>query len=117
MALSTQPVDLLRSGHSAATELHRFMYQRGSLLSLCSSNERDATIYANGLQPPRGGLLRELRREEHPTTGKVSPLGVKGMGESDCTASIPSLSVQHLAMPRTPTKRWRAMQVTKQATN
>lgn len=71
---------------------------------------------------PRAGLIRELRGEEHPTVSKVSPLGVKGMGESGCTASIPSLvdavidalrplGVQKLDMPLTPSKLWAAMQV------
>jgi carbon-monoxide dehydrogenase large subunit len=73
---------------------------------------------------PRAGLIRELRGEEHPTVSKVSPLGVKGMGESGCTASIPSLvdavidalrplGVQKLDMPLTPSKLWAAMQATK----
>ncbi len=74
---------------------------------------------------PRAGLLRELRGEEHPTVSKVSPLGVKGMGESGCTASIPSLvdatidalrplGVQKLDMPLTPAKLWHAVQAVKQ---
>jgi carbon-monoxide dehydrogenase large subunit len=69
---------------------------------------------------PRAGLLRELRGEEHPTASKVSPLGVKGMGESGCTASIPVLvaatidalrpfGVQHLDMPLTPATLWHAI--------
>ena len=73
---------------------------------------------------PRAGLVRELRGEEHPTTSKVSPLGVKGVGESGCTASIPSLvnatmdalrtvGVKHLDMPMTPSRLWRAMQAGK----
>ena len=40
---------------------------------------------------PRAGMLRELRGEEHPTPSKISPLGVKGVGESGCTASLPVL--------------------------
>ena len=75
---------------------------------------------------PRASLLRELRGEEHPTTSKVSPLGVKGMGESGCTASIPSLvsavldalrpfGISKLDMPLTPAKLWHAMQPVKQA--
>jgi aerobic carbon-monoxide dehydrogenase large subunit len=70
---------------------------------------------------PRAGLVPELRGEEHATTSKVSPLGVKGVGESGCTASIPSLvsatldalgtvGVRHLDMPLTPSRIWRAMQ-------
>jgi len=73
---------------------------------------------------PRAGLVPELRGEEHATTSKVSPLGVKGVGESGCTASIPSLvsavldavrpvGVKQLDMPLTPSKLWHAMQVGK----
>src|ERR1019366_4641710 len=74
---------------------------------------------------PRAGLLRELRGAEHPTPSKVSPLGVKGMGESGCTASLPALvnavidalrplGVQHLDMPLTPSRLWHAMQAAQQ---
>ncbi|MBI4194737.1 MAG: xanthine dehydrogenase family protein molybdopterin-binding subunit [Betaproteobacteria bacterium] len=70
---------------------------------------------------PRAGLVREITMEEHPTPSKVSPLGVKGMGESGCTASLPALTnavldalrplgVQHLDMPLTPAKVWHAIQ-------
>jgi aerobic carbon-monoxide dehydrogenase large subunit len=73
---------------------------------------------------PRAGLVPPIRGEEHPTESKVSPLGVKGMGESGCTASIPvlvaavidavrPLGVQHLDMPLTPAKLWNAMQLVK----
>ncbi len=69
---------------------------------------------------PRAGLIPEIRGEEHPTESKVSPLGVKGMGESGCTASIPvlvaavidavrPLGIQHLDMPLTPASLWRAI--------
>ncbi len=69
---------------------------------------------------PRAGLVPELRGIEHATTSKVSPLGVKGVGESGCTASIPSLvsatldalgtvGVKHLDMPLTPSRIWCAM--------
>jgi carbon-monoxide dehydrogenase large subunit len=70
---------------------------------------------------PRAGLVPPIRGEEHPTASKVSPLGVKGMGESGCTASIPvlvgavidavrPLGIQHLDMPLTPGRVWRAVQ-------
>jgi len=70
---------------------------------------------------PRAGLLREIRMAEHPTPSKVSPLGVKGMGESGCTASLAALTnavldalrplgVRHLDMPLTPAKVWHAIQ-------
>ena len=70
---------------------------------------------------PRAGLIREIRSEEHATPSTVSPLGVKGVGESGCTASVPvlvaavldalrPLGVTHLDMPLTPSKLWHAMQ-------
>ncbi len=73
---------------------------------------------------PRAGLLRSLRGEEHPTPSTVSPLGVKGMGESGCTASLPvlvnavidalrPLGVQHVDMPLTPSRLWHAIQAAK----
>ena len=73
---------------------------------------------------PRAGLVPEFRGEEHATVSKVSPLGVKGVGESGCTASIPSLvsavldalrplGVKHMDMPLTPARVWAAMQSTK----
>jgi aerobic carbon-monoxide dehydrogenase large subunit len=73
---------------------------------------------------PRAGLVREIRMDEHPTPSKVSPLGVKGMGESGCTASLAALTtavldalrplgVQHLDMPLTPAKVWHAIQTAK----
>jgi carbon-monoxide dehydrogenase large subunit len=69
---------------------------------------------------PRAGLLPAIRGEEHPTPSKVSPLGVKGMGESGCTASLPVLAnavidalrqrgVDRLDMPFTPSKVWHAL--------
>jgi carbon-monoxide dehydrogenase large subunit len=73
---------------------------------------------------PRAGILRGIRGEEHPTPSKVSPLGVKGMGESGCTASLPAvtnavidalrpLGIEHLDMPLTPATVWRAIQSVK----
>jgi len=75
---------------------------------------------------PRAGLLRSLRGEEHPTPSTVSPLGVKGMGESGCTASLPALTsaivdalrplgIRHIDMPMTPARLWQAIQHAKQA--
>jgi carbon-monoxide dehydrogenase large subunit len=73
---------------------------------------------------PRAGLVPDIRGVEHPTTSKLSPLGVKGVGESGCTASIPSLvdaaidalrplGVQKLDMPLTPSRLWHAMREAK----
>jgi aerobic carbon-monoxide dehydrogenase large subunit len=69
---------------------------------------------------PRAGLIPDIRGDEHPTTSTVSPLGVKGVGESGCTASIPvlvaavhdavrPLGVKQLEMPLTPARVWRAI--------
>jgi aerobic carbon-monoxide dehydrogenase large subunit len=69
---------------------------------------------------PRAGLIPDIRGEEHPTQSKVSPLGVKGVGESGCTASIPvlvgavldavrPLGIKNLDMPLTPARVWRAI--------
>jgi len=77
---------------------------------------------------PRAGMLREIRTQEHPTTSKVSPLGVKGMGESGCTASLPALAnavvdalrplgVGHLDMPMTPAKLWQAIRTARKGGN
>lgn len=73
---------------------------------------------------PRAGLVREIRGAEHPTPSKVSPLGVKGVGESGCTGSLPALAnavmdalrplgIRHLDMPLTSGKVWHAIQTAK----
>jgi carbon-monoxide dehydrogenase large subunit len=73
---------------------------------------------------PRAGIIRGIRGAEHPTVSKVSPLGVKGMGESGCTASLPAatnavidalrpLGIDRLDMPLTPATVWRAIQSAK----
>jgi carbon-monoxide dehydrogenase large subunit len=69
---------------------------------------------------PRAGLIPDIRGDEHPTKSTVSPLGVKGVGESGCTASIPvlvaavhdavrPLGVKKLDMPLTPARVWGAI--------
>jgi carbon-monoxide dehydrogenase large subunit len=70
---------------------------------------------------PRAGWLRGIKGQEHPTPSKVSPLGVKGVGESGCTGSIPAVAnavmdalgtigVGHIDMPLTPSRVWHAIQ-------
>ena len=69
---------------------------------------------------PRAGIVREIRMDEHPTPSTLSPLGVKGVGESGCTASLGCLAnavhdalaplgIGALDMPFTPAKLWRAI--------
>ena len=73
---------------------------------------------------PRAGLIPGIRMEDSPVPSASNVLGVKGVGESGCTASMPSLAnavmdalrplgVQHLDMPMTPVKVWRAIQAAK----
>ena len=75
---------------------------------------------------PRAGVIPSLRFVPRPTPSKVSPIGVKGMGESGCTASLPALvdgvldalrplGVKHLDMPLTPSKIWHALQAAKRS--
>ena len=73
---------------------------------------------------PRAGMLPEPKLGEHPTPSKVSPLGVKGMGESGCTASLGALAnamtdalrplgVPPLDMPFSPGRVWQAIAAAK----
>lgn len=73
---------------------------------------------------PRAGQLKEMRMEEHTTLSKLGPLGIKGMGESGCTASLGALvnammnalqplGVKHVDMPLTPAKVWKTIQQAK----
>jgi carbon-monoxide dehydrogenase large subunit len=70
---------------------------------------------------PRAGLVPAIRMQDSPVPSANNVLGVKGVGESGCTASIPSLAnavvdalrplgVAHLDMPLTPAKIWHAIQ-------
>jgi carbon-monoxide dehydrogenase large subunit len=69
---------------------------------------------------PRAGMLPDIEMAEHATASRVNPLGIKGMGESGCTASLPALvnavldavrplGINHLDMPLTPAKLWTAI--------
>lgn len=69
---------------------------------------------------PHAGLVPEIRMQDAPLPSVNNALGVKGVGESGCTASMPSLTnavidalrplgVQHLDMPLTPAKLWHAI--------
>jgi carbon-monoxide dehydrogenase large subunit len=69
---------------------------------------------------PRAGLVPAIQVQDYPVPSVNNALGVKGVGESGCTASIPSLAnavldavrplgVGHLDMPMTPAKLWHAI--------
>jgi aerobic carbon-monoxide dehydrogenase large subunit len=70
---------------------------------------------------PRAGRLRGIKGQEHATPSKLNPLGVKGVGESGCTGSIPAVAnavmdalqtagIGHVDMPLTPSRVWHALQ-------
>jgi aerobic carbon-monoxide dehydrogenase large subunit len=74
---------------------------------------------------PRAGLLPDIRMDEYATASRVNPLGIKGMGESGCTASLGALvnavldavrplGIHHLDMPLTSAKLWGAISAAKQ---
>jgi aerobic carbon-monoxide dehydrogenase large subunit len=94
------------------------VYDRGSG-QLLTGSFMDYTM-------PRAGLVRGIRGAEHPTPSQVSPLGVKGVGESGCTGSLPALAnavmnalrplgIEHVDMPLTSSKVWHAIQGSKTA--
>ncbi len=73
---------------------------------------------------PKAGWIRDMKIYDHATFGTISPLGVKGMGESGCTASLAALTnavmnalrplgVQPLDMPLTAPKLWHAITAAK----
>ncbi len=73
---------------------------------------------------PRAGLIRDIQVHEHPVPSKTNALGAKGVGESGCVASLPTLvnatldalrplGIRHLNMPLTPSKIWHAIHATK----
>jgi len=73
---------------------------------------------------PKAGWIKDITIAEHTTFGTISPLGVKGMGESGCTASLAALTnammnalrplgVPPLDMPLTAHKVWQAITAAK----
>jgi carbon-monoxide dehydrogenase large subunit len=73
---------------------------------------------------PRAGLVPAIRMQDAPLPSVNNTLGVKGVGESGCTASIPSLAnavvdalrplgAGQIDMPLTPAKLWHAIQSAK----
>jgi carbon-monoxide dehydrogenase large subunit len=73
---------------------------------------------------PRAGMVPGIRMQDAPVPSLNNTLGVKGVGESGCTASIPSLAnavvdalrplgVAHLDMPMTPARVWHAIHAAK----
>jgi carbon-monoxide dehydrogenase large subunit len=74
--------------------------------------------------PRAGALVRAIRMQDAPLPSINNVLGAKGVGESGCTASMPSLTnammdalrplgVASLDMPFTPAKVWHAIRSSK----
>ena len=74
--------------------------------------------------PRAGALVREIHMQDAPLPSVNNALGAKGVGESGCTASMPSLAnavmdalrplgVPSLDMPMTPAKLWHAIHAAK----
>jgi carbon-monoxide dehydrogenase large subunit len=70
---------------------------------------------------PRAGDLPSVGFISHPVPAKTNPLGAKGCGEAGCAGSLPAVmnamvdalsavGVQHIDMPATPERVWRAIQ-------
>jgi carbon-monoxide dehydrogenase large subunit len=70
---------------------------------------------------PRAGQLKSMQMAEYATLSKMGPLGIKGVGEAGCTASLGALvnamsnalGVKHIDMPLTPSKVWKTIQQSK----
>jgi carbon-monoxide dehydrogenase large subunit len=96
-------------GEQALYDPHNGQLLTGSFLDYCM---------------PRAGLIKHIAMNNRPTLSRVSPLGVKGMGEAGVTGALPALTnavlnalrplgVTHLDMPLTPCKIWAAINSTK----
>lgn len=86
-----------------------------------NSGQMITASFGDYIMPRAGGHLKSMRMEEHTTLSKLGPLGIKGMGESGCTASLGALvnamsnalGVKHIDMPCTPSKVWKTIQQNK----
>lgn len=77
---------------------------------------------------PHARLIPAIRLNEHLVPSEANPFGAKGVGESGCTASIPTLTnavhnalhplgIGDLDMPLTPNKLWHAIQSAQRVPN
>ena len=73
---------------------------------------------------PRAGWLGDLTILDNGVPSPTNPLGIKGVGESGTTGSIPALAnavmnalaelgVKHIDLPLTPARVWAAITATK----
>jgi carbon-monoxide dehydrogenase large subunit len=70
---------------------------------------------------PRAGDLIGFHVESNPVPTKTNPLGVKGAGEAGSVGALPAvtnalvdalsvLGINHIDLPATPERLWRAIQ-------
>src|SRR5204862_8136274 len=70
---------------------------------------------------PRAGDLSSVAMKSNPVPTRTNPLGVKGCGEAGCVGALPAvanaivdalsdLGVDHIDIPATPERVWRAIQ-------
>ena len=70
---------------------------------------------------PHAHDFSDMKVESNPVPTKTNPLGVKGAGEAGCVGALPAVTnalvdalsefgVNHIEMPATPERIWRAMQ-------
>jgi len=75
---------------------------------------------------PKSDQVPRMRTSFQVTPSPTNPLGVKGIGEAGCVAAPPvivsavcdalrSFGIQHIDMPMTPPKVWRAIQEARRA--
>jgi carbon-monoxide dehydrogenase large subunit len=73
---------------------------------------------------PRADSMSGLAIHSNPVPTKTNPLGVKGCGEAGCVGAMPAVAnavvdalsvygIQHIEMPATPERVWRAIQEAK----
>ena len=69
---------------------------------------------------PRASDVCNIEVSSHPVPTRTNPIGVKGAGEAGCVGALPAVSnalvsalsvfgVQHIEMPATPERVWRAI--------
>jgi carbon-monoxide dehydrogenase large subunit len=69
---------------------------------------------------PRADDLSAVEVKSNPVPTRTNPLGVKGAGEAGCVGALPAVAnalvnalsdfgVEHIEMPATPERLWRAM--------
>ena len=94
-----------------------------ALTEFCGYDVASGQLYAGSFMDyclPRASDLPNLRIDHNPVPAKTNPLGVKGVGESGCTAACPTvvnavvdaltpMGVEHVDMPVTSQQIWQRL--------